>query len=77
MNVDLTSVQYNMVELFEQAQKLGLDMEDLTQEGFDEEGLRCAELNGACKHFDKHSSAVEIFKLNSEFAQNMTHKMIK
>jgi|TARA_B110000977_G_C10929549_1_gene436522 hypothetical protein len=41
MNIDVVSNQYSLDDLYEQAQKLGLEMEDLKEYGFDVRGVNC------------------------------------
>lgn len=50
MNIDLTDSQYNLQSLFDEAQKLGMDIDDLKEYGFDERAMNC---NGsACRKID-------------------------
>ena len=76
MNVDLTSAQFNLVELFDEAKKLGLDLEDLTEYGFDEHGLRCAQAKSSCKDYDRITSFDKVAGMNTEIGKKVAHKMI-
>lgn len=42
MNIDLTNSQYSLQGLFDEAQKLGMDIDDLKEYGFDERALKCS-----------------------------------
>ena len=42
MNVDIMSAQFDPYLLFDEAQKLGLDIGDLKEYGFDPKGSKCS-----------------------------------
>ena len=52
MNIDLTNSQYNLQSLYEEAQKLGLDIEDLKDYGFDETAMKCGKMGHSCTKLD-------------------------
>ena len=41
MNIDVVRNQFSLDDLYEQAQKLGLGMDDLQEYGFDVRGVNC------------------------------------
>lgn len=51
VNIDLSSSQYNLSDLYTEAQKLGMDMADLTEYGFDERAMKCA--GKSCRTIDQ------------------------
>lgn len=42
INIDLSDSQFDLEALFEEAQKIGMDLGDLTEYGFDARAMRCA-----------------------------------
>ena len=53
LNIDLTNTQFSLQGLFDEAQKLGLDLEDLQEYGFDSQGLKCNQAANSCKRVDR------------------------
>ena len=53
MNVDLSSAQFDTEHLFEEAQKLGLDIDDLREYGFDTRAMKCTPSTCNDKEFMK------------------------
>jgi hypothetical protein len=54
VNVDLSNSQYNLKLIYEEAQKLGMDIDDLKEYGFDERAMNCGNHVGvACKGMDQ------------------------
>ena len=51
MNVDITNAQFDMVSLYEEAQKLGLDIGDLKDYGFDPKNPLCDKNSCSPKDF--------------------------
>ena len=51
VNIDLTKSQYDLKMLYDEAQKLGMDMDDLKEYGFDERAMKCA--GNSCKQVDQ------------------------
>ena len=51
MNVDVMSAQFDASKLFEDAQKLGLDIGDLQEYGFDLKGSKCSTNNCSGREF--------------------------
>jgi len=73
MNIDLTNSQYSLQSLYEEAQKLGMDIDDLKEYGFDERGLKCA--TTSCSKIDQ--SFDEFVGKNSVVAKKMGHKILE
>lgn len=51
VNIDLTNSQYNLQSLYEEAQKLGMDIDDLREYGFDDKAMKCA--GTSCNKIDQ------------------------
>jgi len=56
VNVDLTNSQYSLSMLFDEAQKVGMDLDDLKEYGFDDRAMRCA--SKTCKGMDQDFNQV-------------------
>ena len=51
LNIDLANSQFSLQSLFEEAQKLGMDIDDLKEYGFDERAMKCA--GKSCSKIDQ------------------------
>ena len=54
VNVDLSNSQYNLKMLFDDAQMLGMDIDDLKEYGFDDRAMKCG--TKTCKGMDRQFS---------------------
>lgn len=75
LNVDLTKSQFSLQGMFDEAQKLGLDIDDLQEYGFDVQGLRCAQASQSCKRVDQ--SFEEFVNYNTEQAKVFSNLFIE
>ena len=75
LNIDLTNSQFSLQQLYEDSKKLGLDLEDLEQHGFDSHALNCVKTG--CKKMDKAMSIEEMVGYNSEVLKKLSSTLLE
>ena len=71
VNVDITNIQFDAVQMYEEARKLGLDAGDLSEYGFEEKG-KCTNLS--CINRDKVKSWSDYFDNMGNFQSRIADK---
>ena len=75
INIDLSNLQYNLVEMYEEMRKLGLDGGDLAEYGLcdlSHSGKPCQKTAGVVKSLDDVFSSVDMFtnKFTNKFTKS-------
>ena len=72
MNVDLTNIQFNVDQLMTNAEKIGFDLNELEEFGFDLKGERCG--YKMCFDKDRIKSFDEYNQKGDQMMKQMVHK---